>query len=156
MAVKQIYLVRHCESEGNAVCRTQSEVDSLVTRKGVRQCEALRERLHGVVFKEVCPAVSNIITTHLAENDISTDKVKKLWLHQANINMIDLILRTVMGKDADKSIAPIVIYNYGNTSSASPIIAFHECQDGVDSGDLAVICSFGAGYSIGSVIVKKV
>ncbi|OOR90085.1 beta-ketoacyl-ACP synthase III [Moraxella caviae] len=108
------------------------------------------------VFREVCPKVSEIISTHLAENNIDTKNVKKLWLHQANINMIDLILRTVMGKDADKSIAPIVIDEFGNTSSASPIIAFHLKQDGIESGDLAVICSFGAGYSIGSVIVKKV
>lgn len=108
------------------------------------------------VFREVCPAVSEHISTHLSDNRISTDSVKRLWLHQANINMIDLILRTVMGKDADKAIAPIAISEYGNTSSASPMVAFHEHQDGVSSGDLAVICSFGAGYSIGSLIVKKV
>ena len=108
------------------------------------------------VFKEVCPKVSEIISTHLAENGIDKAQVKRLWLHQANINMIDLILRTVMGKDADKAIAPIAIAEYGNTSSASPMIAFHEHQEGVLSGDLGVICSFGAGYSIGSVIVKKV
>lgn len=108
------------------------------------------------VFREVCPKVSEIISTHLAENQIPTEQVKRLWLHQANINMIDLILRTVMGKDADKAIAPIAITEYGNTSSASPMIAFHEHQDSVNVGDLGVICSFGAGYSIGSVIVKKV
>ncbi len=108
------------------------------------------------VFREVCPKVSEIITTHLANNHIPTDKVKRLWLHQANINMIDLILRTVIGKDADKAIAPIAISEYGNTSSASPMVAFHEHQDGVASGDIGVICAFGAGYSIGSVIVKKV
>lgn len=108
------------------------------------------------VFREVCPKVSEIISTHLAENNITPEQVKKLWLHQANINMIDLILRSVMGKEADKAIAPIAIAEYGNTSSASPMIAFHEHQDGIDSGELGVICSFGAGYSIGSVIVKKV
>ena len=108
------------------------------------------------VFREVCPKVSEIISTHLAENHIATSDIKRLWLHQANVNMIDLILRTVMGKEADKAIAPIIIAEYGNTSSASPMIAFHQCQDGVASGDLGVICSFGAGYSIGSVIVKKV
>lgn len=108
------------------------------------------------VFREVCPAVSHVISTHLAENNISTDKVKKLWLHQANINMIDLILRTVMGKDADKSLAPTVIHEFGNTSSASPVITFHRHQEGIESGDFAVMCSFGAGYSVGSVIVKKV
>ncbi|UNU73208.1 beta-ketoacyl-ACP synthase III [Moraxella nasovis] len=108
------------------------------------------------VFREVCPKVSEIISTHLAENHIDKSSVKRLWLHQANINMIDLILRTVMGKDADKAIAPIAISEFGNTSSASPIVAFHLHQDGVNSGDLGVICSFGAGYSIGSVIIKKV
>ncbi len=108
------------------------------------------------VFREVCPKVSEIICTHLADNHINTSEVKRLWLHQANINMIDLILRTVIGKDADKAIAPIAISEYGNTSSASPIVAFHEHQDGVTSGDIGVICAFGAGYSIGSVIVKKV
>lgn len=108
------------------------------------------------VFREVCPAVSGLISEHLSENNIDPTQIKRLWLHQANINMIDLILRSVIGKDADKAIAPVVIQEYGNTSSASPMIAFHACQDGVASGDLGVICSFGAGYSIGSVIVQKV
>lgn len=108
------------------------------------------------VFREVCPMVSKIISEHLSENQIEPTAVKRLWLHQANINMIDLILRSVVGKDADKDIAPVVIDKYGNTSSASPIVAFHDTQNGVNTNDLAVICSFGAGYSIGSVIVKKV
>ncbi len=108
------------------------------------------------VFREVCPKVSQIITTHLAKNQLEPQQVKRLWLHQANVNMIDLILRTVMGKNADKAIAPIAISEYGNTSSASPIVAFHDCQDGVQSGDIGVICAFGAGYSVGSVIVRKV
>lgn len=108
------------------------------------------------VFREVCPKVSEIISTHLVKNNIEPSQIKRMWLHQANVNMIDLILRTVIGKDADKSIAPIVIDEYGNTSSASPMVAFHDTQEGVNAGDLCVICSFGAGYSIGSVIVKKV
>lgn len=108
------------------------------------------------VFREVCPKVSEIISTHLAENQLDPKNVKKMWLHQANINMIDLILRTVVGKDADKSIAPLVIAEYANTSSASPIIAFHKHQENMQSDDIGVICSFGAGYSIGSVLVKKV
>lgn len=108
------------------------------------------------VFREVCPKVSEIITTHLSENNLSADQIKRMWLHQANINMIDLILRTVVGKDADKSIAPVVIAEYGNTSSASPVVAFHETQEGVENEDLCVMCSFGAGYSIGSVLLKKV
>ncbi|PNP99076.1 beta-ketoacyl-ACP synthase III [Moraxella sp. RCAD0137] len=107
------------------------------------------------VFREVCPKVSEIISTHLSENNLEPSQIKRMWLHQANINMIDLILRSVVGKDTDKSIAPVVISEYGNTSSASPVVAFHETQDGVASGDLCVMCSFGAGYSIGSVLLKK-
>ena len=108
------------------------------------------------VFREVCPAVSKLISEHLEENKIDPTTVKKMWLHQANANMIDLILRTVVGKEADKSIAPMVLAEYANTSSASPMIVFHKHQENMQSGDLGVICSFGAGYSIGGVLVKKV
>ena len=108
------------------------------------------------VFREVCPKVSEIILEHLQENELAASDVKMMWLHQANANMLDLILRTVVGRDADKSIAPSVIAEFANTSSASPIIVFHRYKDELASGDLGVICSFGAGYSIGSVLVRKV
>ena len=108
------------------------------------------------VFREVCPKVSEVITEHLTENKIPASDVKMMWLHQANANMLDLILRTVMGKEADKSIVPSVIAEFANTSSASPMIVFHRHKDDLQSGDLGVICSFGAGYSIGSVLVRKV
>ena len=44
----KIYLIRHCESEGNACRRTQAHVDALVTTKGYEQNEMLRRR-----FKDV-------------------------------------------------------------------------------------------------------
>ena len=108
------------------------------------------------VFREVCPKVSQIIIEHLQENEIPASDVKMMWLHQANANMLDLILRTVMGKEADKAIVPSVIAEFANTSSSSPMVVFHRYKDDLQSGDLGVICSFGAGYSIGSVLVKKV
>ncbi len=108
------------------------------------------------VFKEVCPKVSQVILEHLQDNEIPPSDIKMMWLHQANANMLDLILRTVMGKEADKAIVPSVIAEFANTSSASPMIVFHRYKEALQSGDLGVICSFGAGYSIGSVLVKKV
>lgn len=108
------------------------------------------------VFREVCPKVSEIISEHLEENNLGSDEVKMMWLHQANINMINLILRSVVGKQADSSITPTVIDEFGNTSSASPVIVFHRYKDQLQSGDLGVMCSFGAGYSIGSVLLRKV
>lgn len=44
----KIYLIRHCESEGNACRRTQAHVDSLVTHKGYQQNEMLRRRFEGI------------------------------------------------------------------------------------------------------------
>ncbi len=43
-----IYVVRHCESEGNACRRNHARFDGVVTRKGVRQSEALAERFRDV------------------------------------------------------------------------------------------------------------
>lgn len=51
--------------------------------------------------------------------------------------------------------APIILNEYANTSSAGSIIAFHLHQDDCQKGDIGVICSFGAGYSIGSLLVQK-
>ena len=108
------------------------------------------------VFREVCPKVSELISEHLAENNLPATEVKMMWLHQANINMINLILRSVVGKQADPAITPTVIDEFGNTSSASPVIVFHRFKDKLQSGELGVMCSFGAGYSIGSVLLRKV
>jgi len=52
-------------------------------------------------------------------------------------------------------IAPLILDEYANTASAGSIIAFHEHRADLQAGDLGVICSFGAGYSIGSVITRK-
>jgi beta-ketodecanoyl-[acyl-carrier-protein] synthase len=49
----------------------------------------------------------------------------------------------------------VILDEYANTSSAGSIIAFHTRREGLREGDVGVICSFGAGYSVGSVLVTK-
>ena len=107
------------------------------------------------VFKEVVPMVSELILSHLAENDIVPDKLKRLWLHQANLSMNELIARRVLGRDPVHGEAPNILDEYANTSSAGSIIAFHKFNSDLKAGDLGLLCSFGAGYSAGSVILKK-
>ena len=51
--------------------------------------------------------------------------------------------------------APIVLDEYANTASAGSIIAFAKYNKDLPSGSVGVICSFGAGYSIGSLVIKK-
>ena len=106
------------------------------------------------VFKEVCPAVVKQICEQLDRNSVPVEQIKRLWLHQANINMNQLISRKVLGRDPQPEEAPIVLDEYANTSSAGSIIAFHLYRDDLVAGDTGVICSFGAGYSIGSILVR--
>ena len=107
------------------------------------------------VFKEVCPLVAKIITAQLEKLELTPEQVKRFWLHQANVNMNELILKLVVGKDADLERAPIILDEFANTSSAGVIIAMHRTGDQVDDGEYAVISSFGAGYSVGSIVVQK-
>lgn len=107
------------------------------------------------VFKEVCPMVATQISDHLEQSGVGVDKLKRMWLHQANLSMNQLISRKVLGRDPAPEEAPVILDRYANTSSAGSVIAFHLHNDDLQSGDVGVICSFGAGYSVGSVIVEK-
>jgi len=107
------------------------------------------------VFKEVCPMVASLIGDHLQSLGLSGDDLTRLWLHQANRHMNDLIARRVLGRDPDEREAPVILDRYANTSSAGSIIAFHLHRDDLAAGDRGVICSFGAGYSAGSVVVRR-
>jgi beta-ketodecanoyl-[acyl-carrier-protein] synthase len=108
------------------------------------------------VFKQVVPIVSELILGHLADEGITPADLSRLWLHQANKSMNDLIAVKVMGREPTRDEQPNVLQDYANTSSAGSIIAFSKHSDDLPSGSLGVICSFGAGYSAGSVVVRKV
>lgn len=107
------------------------------------------------VFKEVVPMVAEMINGHLGELGIATEDLKRIWLHQANLSMNDFISRKVFGRPMDPVSTPTILDEYANTSSAGSIIAFHKHSRDLETGDLGIICSFGAGYSVGSVIVKR-
>ncbi len=107
------------------------------------------------VFKEVLPLVSTHISAHLEEEGISADTLKRLWLHQANKTMNDFIGRKVMGRVPEPEEQPNILQDYANTSSAGSIIAFSKYSDDLEAGDTGLICSFGAGYSVGSVLVER-
>ncbi|AZF06688.1 beta-ketoacyl-ACP synthase III [Pseudomonas sp. R5-89-07] len=107
------------------------------------------------VFRDVCPMVAELIGTHLAENQLGVNDVKRFWLHQANLSMNHLIVKKLLGREASVEEAPVILDTYANTSSAGSVIAFHTYQDDLPKGSVAVLSSFGAGYSIGSVILRK-
>ena len=107
------------------------------------------------VFKEVCPLAIQHLTGHVAQHGVEIPEVKRWWLHQANINMNLLISGKLLGRAATFDEAPIVLDRYANTASAGSLIAFNLYHQDLKPGDVGVICSFGAGYSIGSLVVRK-
>ena len=107
------------------------------------------------VFKEVLPLVSKHIASHMAEEGVKAEDLKRLWLHQANKTMNDFIGRKVMGRVPEADEQPNILQDYANTSSAGSIIAFSKYSDDLQPGDTGLICSFGAGYSVGSVLVER-
>ncbi|MFT4046925.1 MAG: beta-ketoacyl-ACP synthase III [Solimonas sp.] len=107
------------------------------------------------VFKEVVPMVSELLTSHLGSLGIAPENVRRFFLHQANLSMNELIARKVLGRDPSLEEAPVILDEYANTSSAGSVIAFHKYHADLVPGDIAVLCAFGAGYSAGSVVLKR-
>lgn len=107
------------------------------------------------VFKDVVPLVSDMILDHLEELGLHKTALKRMWLHQANLNMNELIAKRVLGRDPSPLESPVILDRYANTSSAGSIIAFHLHSDDFAPGEIGLICSFGAGYSAGSVVVRR-
>ncbi|MEM8653195.1 MAG: beta-ketoacyl-ACP synthase III [Pseudomonadota bacterium] len=107
------------------------------------------------VFKEVLPMVSQHIADHMGDEGVTAADLKRLWLHQANKTMNDFIGKKVLGRTPEPGEQPNILQDYANTSSAGSIIAFSKYSDDLADGDKGIICSFGAGYSVGSVLVER-
>ena len=107
------------------------------------------------VFKDIVPLAASFIREHIESLKIDPDKVSRYWLHQANANMNRLIAKRVVGRDTEPNEAPTILDTYANTAGAGSMIAFHLHNQDMPSGSTGVLCSFGAGYSIGSVILQR-
>ena len=107
------------------------------------------------VFKEVCPMAADHITAQLAALSLAPNQVRRFWLHQANLAMNQLVGKRLLGREATADEAPIILDEFANTASAGSVIAFHRHNADLSPGDIGVLCSFGAGYSIGSLVLRK-
>jgi beta-ketodecanoyl-[acyl-carrier-protein] synthase len=123
--------------------------------EGIGKADKLFVQEGRKVFREVVPMVSEMIVEHAADIGLDPHGLKRLWLHQANINMNEMIGKRVLGREPTSQENVIILDEYANTSSAGSIIAFHTHSDDLASGDVGLICSFGAGYSAGTVFVRK-
>lgn len=123
--------------------------------EGVGQPDKLFRQEGRKVFKEVVPMVAEMIVAHMGDLGLGPSDLRRLWLHQANANMNRLIAARVLGHEASPDESPTVLDTYANTSSAGSIIAFHLHSADLQPGEAGLICSFGAGYSAGTVFVRR-
>jgi len=128
----------------------RSRPDGVVDRRDMQFMQNGRK-----VFKEVLPMVAAHMLGHLEDDGVSPDQLKRLWLHQANKAMNDFIGRKVLGRIPETGEQPNILQEYANTSSAGSIIVFSHHSDDFETGDKGMICSFGAGYSVGSVLLER-
>jgi beta-ketodecanoyl-[acyl-carrier-protein] synthase len=122
---------------------TENNIDKLFHQRG------------RAVFKDVVPLAAKFISEHIAAHDLTPAQVGRYWLHQANQNMNELIAKYVLGRDATREEAPIIIDEFGNTASAGSLIAFSKHNEDAPAGTYGMMASFGAGYSLGSLLLQR-
>ncbi|HEY4239440.1 MAG TPA: beta-ketoacyl-ACP synthase III [Kofleriaceae bacterium] len=108
-----------------------------------------------MVFKDVVPLAAKFISDHVASHDLTPDQIGRYWLHQANSNMNELIAKRILGRPATREESPIILDEFGNTASAGSLIAFTRHNEDLPAGAYGMMASFGAGYSLGSLLLQK-
>ncbi len=89
----------------------------------------------------------------LSRNHLKPSDVGSYVMHQANLNLIAKVA-SVLGVESERFFANIA--KYGNTSSASLLIAANEWlqSSGLRRNDHAVFTVFGAGFQWGSMLLR--
>ncbi len=105
------------------------------------------------VFKLAVQRMADIAEQVLSKHSYSGKDLKLLIPHQANLRIIDAVVRR-LGIDYDK--VAINIEKYGNTTAATIPLAMSEAyQNGkLEKGDIVVLATFGAGFTWASSLIK--
>jgi beta-ketodecanoyl-[acyl-carrier-protein] synthase len=116
--------------------------DKLVTQAGRK------------VFKDVVIAASRVIRGFLDQAGVGVEGIDRFWLHQANIKMNRALMRHIAGDDIMERV-PITLSDIGNVASPGSVVAFERTRSEAPVGGRGLICSFGAGYSVGALLLKR-
>jgi 3-oxoacyl-[acyl-carrier-protein] synthase III len=105
------------------------------------------------VFDFAVTKGAQIISDLLKETGLSADRIKCFICHQANVN---IILKIAENLQIDESKFYINLFRYGNTASASVLIALDEAltRGIIAPGDLVVTAAFGGGLSWGANLIR--
>lgn len=104
------------------------------------------------VFKHAVKAMEEAVIDHLDRNSLTVRDIDLMIPHQANIRILNKLMERI-GIAREK--VYINVNKYGNTSAASIPIALDEAnrQGRLRRGDLLLFCSFGGGFTWGSLLM---
>ncbi len=121
--------------------------------------ETIDQRLHYVkqdgqaVFKFAVRKTEEIARRIMQRNNISADDLSLFVSHQANRRII-MSASEKLGIDPSKVI--INIERFGNTTAATIPLALNDAvnEGRLKKGDLVLLCSVGAGFTVGSILLR--
>lgn len=105
------------------------------------------------VFKLAVPAMVQAAKSVLADAGVESSRLRWVIPHQANKRIIDAVASRL---DVSPERVYINIHNYGNTSAASIGICLDELNRSgqLQSGDLVLVTSFGAGMTWAAALIR--
>ncbi len=132
----------HIKAGGSAMPTTKETVE-----KGLQYTYQEGQNVYKYAVTNMAEVSANI----MEKNALSSDDVKWLIPHQANLRIIDAVVNRT-GLDYDKVI--INIDHFGNTSAASIPLCMWESEKKFKKGDNIILTAFGAGFTWGAVWLK--
>jgi 3-oxoacyl-[acyl-carrier-protein] synthase-3 len=115
------------------------------------------------VYEFALKHVPGAMKACLEKSGESIDKVKKIFIHQANEKMDDAIVQAfyqLYGLEAPTNVMPMCIHSLGNSSVATIPTLFDLVRKGCDKdhnlveGDLILFASVGAGMNINAACYR--
>ena len=103
------------------------------------------------VFKYAVTGMADVAEELIKRNGLTKDDVQWLVPHQANKRIIDATADR-MGLPAERVM--LNIYKYGNTTSATIILALNDYEKQLKKGDNIVMAAFGGGFTWGALYLK--
>ena len=105
------------------------------------------------VFKHAIVRMPEVVREALGKAGLQTSDIKLLVPHQANLRIAEVVQRSLELRD-DQVFNNI--QKYGNTTAASIPLCLEEglTARGVRRGDLVALCSFGAGFTWASALIR--
>ena len=104
------------------------------------------------VFKHAVRAMEDAVHKLLDRNGLTINDIDLMIPHQANVRILNKLMERLR---VPKEKVFINVNKYGNTSAASIPIALDEAnrQGSLKRGDLLLFCSFGGGFTWGSLLM---